>query len=246
MKERTCAERRSACCGGILLALCWAALSACAGSATRPAPPSPQPLPAIHYTIQVGAFSTVERAANYASRLAGAGLDAYHFIDRDGLSKVRFERYADKAAARRRAELLQARGLIEEFYIVRPAMALPPRLVATARRFIGTPYRWGGTSARAGFDCSGLTMTVYRLNGLQLPRSARAQFQAGTPVRRTALRPGDLVFFATGRGRRVSHVGLYTGGEAFIHAPGRGKTIRTASLDSNYFRTRYVGARRYF
>ena len=89
-------------------------------------------------------------------------------------------------------------------------------------------------------------MTVYRLNGLELPRSARAQFGAGTPVSRSAARQGDLVFFATGRGGRVSHVGIYTGGGEFIHAPGRGKTIRTASLDSAYFRARYKGARRYF
>ena len=243
----------------ILLLFLTVVIVACAGGKATTPPvdkrAAPASLPTIHYTIQVGAFSTVERAARYADHLADAGLDAYHFIDRDSLSKVRFERFATKADARRRAALLRARGVIEDFYIVHPGKAaaagsrrkaLPDKLVRTASRFIGTPYRWGGTSARSGFDCSGLTMTVYRLNGLELPRSARAQFGAGTPVSRSAVRKGDLVFFATGRGGRVSHVGIYTGGGEFIHAPGRGKTIRMASLGSDYFRARYKGARRYF
>ncbi len=235
-----------------LLLLLAAGLTACAGEQARTAPAVDGHLPAIHYTIQVGAFSSVERAARYAEHLAVVGLDAYHFIDRDGLSKVRFERFSTQSAAHRRALKLQARGLIEAFYIVRPGHTGGVRavreeeLVRTARRFIGSPYRWGGTSARSGFDCSGLTMTVYRLNGLELPRSAGAQFRAGAPVSRSAVRPGDLVFFATGRSGRVSHVGVYTGGGKFIHAPGRVKTIRTAALDNSYFHPRYKGARRYF
>jgi hypothetical protein len=245
---------------------CWnillfpiAIIAACSpGRSTAPpgtTAPSSGALPVIAYTIQLGAFSTVGRAASYAERLSGAGLDAYHFIDRDGLSKVRFEQFATKTAALRRATALQARGLIEEFYIVQPGgaghgsysrEAMRQELVHTARRFIGAPYRWGGTSVRSGFDCSGLTMTVYRLNGLELPRNSRAQFSSGRSVARSDIRPGDLVFFATGRGRRVSHVGIYTGDDEFIHAPGRGKSIRTASLENGYFRSRYKGARRYF
>jgi cell wall-associated NlpC family hydrolase len=203
----------------------------------------------------VGAFSTTERAANYAEKLAAYGLDTYYFIDTDGLCKVRFERFETKAAARRRAVALQTRGVIDVFYIARPGHSgrqLPARekrqndLVQTAQRFIGTPYRWGGASARSGFDCSGLTMTVYRLNAMELPRNSRAQFQTGRPVSRNALQKGDLVFFATGKSRgRVSHVGIYSGRGQFIHAPGRGKTIRTASLSNGYFQARYAGARRY-
>ncbi len=212
------------------------------------------PLPVIAFTIQVGAFSTTERAANYADKLASYGLDTYYFIDTDGLCKVRFERFETKAAARRRAVELQVRGVIDDFYIARPGPSgrqpnaredLQEGLVQTARRFIGTPYRWGGESARTGFDCSGLTMTVYRLNALELPRNSRAQFQTGRPVPQDALQKGDLVFFATGRRGRVSHVGIYSGQGQFIHAPGRGKTIHTASLSNGYFKGRYVGARRY-
>ena len=216
--------------------------------------PAAAMLPAIVFTIQVGAFSTTERAADYADLLASHGLDTYYFIDTDGLCKVRFERFDTKEAARRRARELAARGLIDAFYIVRPrshgrtveARAMhQENLVETALRFIGTPYRWGGASARSGFDCSGLTMTVYRLNGLELPRNSRSQFRSGRSVARDALQKGDLVFFATGRRGRVSHVGLYSGGGQFIHAPGKGKTIRTASLSNGYFERRYVGARRY-
>jgi hypothetical protein len=219
----------------------------------EPAPAVPV-LPAIAFTIQVGAFSTTERAAAYADRLSSHGLDTYYFIDTDGFCKVRFDRFENKAAARQRAQALQARGLIEGYYIVQPgpaSRALAARearqdnLVATARRFIGTPYRWGGASVRRGFDCSGLTMTVYRLNGLELPRNSRSQYRSGRPVTRETLQKGDLVFFATGRRDRVSHVGIYSGAGQFIHAPGEGKTIRTASLSEGYFQRRYVGARRY-
>jgi cell wall-associated NlpC family hydrolase len=119
-------------------------------------------------------------------------------------------------------------------------------IVLAARRFIGIDYQWGGSSVEEGFDCSGLTMTVYRLVGLELPRSASQQYQFGKAVDRDALLPGDLVFFATGRGRRISHVGIYSGPDTFIHAPGRGKSIRSESLELDYFRKRYIGARRYY
>jgi hypothetical protein len=218
------------------------------------APVSQQQLPNIQYTIQVGAFSAVARAAKYADQLVSKGIDAYYFIDEDGLFKVRFERFDTKEAALSRAQMLQENELIRDFYIVQPRSNLPEidylavlreDLVHTARRFIGTPYKWGGASPTRGFDCSGLTQTVYRLNGLELPRNACSQFQAGTPVSRESLQKGDLVFFATGQSRRVTHVGVYTGQGKFIHAPGRGKSIRTASLNNSYFKKRFLGARTY-
>jgi cell wall-associated NlpC family hydrolase len=86
-------------------------------------------------------------------------------------------------------------------------------------------------------------MTAYRLNGYQLPRTSREQFRAGSPIAPEALRPADLVFFATRSGKNVSHVGIYIGDGRFIHAPGRGKTIRIDSLSQNYYRRRLVGAR---
>ena len=245
--------------GGLAFIILLVGCRSQVGLPTGPVPPPDRsvvasPLPVIAFTIQVGAFSTTERASRYADQLAGYGLDTYYFIDTDGLCKVRFDRFETKDGARQRALELQSRGVIDGFYIVRPGPAgrnadarenLQDGLVQTARRFIGTPYRWGGESARSGFDCSGLTMTVYRLNGLELPRNSRSQFRAGRPVTRDALQRGDLVFFATGSPGRVSHVGIYSGQGNFIHAPRKGKTIRTASLSNGYFNTRYVGARRY-
>jgi cell wall-associated NlpC family hydrolase len=88
-------------------------------------------------------------------------------------------------------------------------------------------------------------MVVYRLNGLDLPRSSRQQWQVGKRINRRQLQKGDLVFFATSGGKRVSHVGIYTGDGKFLHAPRRGSRIKTSSLSSHYFKTRYVGARTY-
>lgn len=239
-------------------------MTACTGSRpnslpsttpTSSAAPVQPGLPAIAYTIQVGAFSSAERAARLSDRLERMGIDAYYFIDADRLYKVRFERFDTKAAARQRAVDLQTRGVIDAFYVVSPragaqrpvnGSSLPADLARTARSFIGTPYRWGGSSTRTGFDCSGLTMTVYRLNGMHLPRSARSQYAAGRPVSAGALRQGDLVFFAIKSRSRISHVGIYIGSNRFIHSPGRGKRICTAALSNNYFKKRYKGARRYF
>ncbi len=238
-------------------------MTACTAPAPLPETTGPPPsvpsikvrLPLIRFTIQVGAFSTSGRAATYAVYLRSAGLDAYYFVDGDGFSKVRFERFRTKDAARRRARNLRSKGIIDTFYIVQPVPStywadpettLRKGLVKTARRFKGIPYSWGGASEKTGFDCSGLTMTVYRLNGLELPRHSAAQFRAGTAIKRSALKEGDLVFFATGRGSRISHVGIYSGHGQFIHAPGRGKRIRTASLSNVYFKKRFKGACRYF
>ena len=119
------------------------------------------------------------------------------------------------------------------------------KIVKTARRYVGVPYRWGGESLRTGFDCSGFTMVVYRLNGLDLPRSSRQQWKVGKKIDRRQLQKGDLVFFATSGGSRISHVGIYTGNNTFLHAPRRGSRIKTSSLSSQYFRIRYMGARSY-
>jgi cell wall-associated NlpC family hydrolase len=215
------------------------------------------PLLRIGYTIQVGAFANIDNAVSLTESLEKQGLDAYHFLHRSGLYKVRFENFKTRQAARNRAIDLQRRGIIDEFYIVEPEtyaaaahdrdanIALREEIVRTARQYIGVPYRWGGESPRSGFDCSGLTMVVYRLNGLDLPRSSRMQWRAGRWIDRNRLQKGDLVFFATAGGNRVSHVGIYTGANKFLHAPGRGRRIQTASLSDKYFKARYVGARSY-
>lgn len=214
-------------------------------------------LPRLGYTIQVGAFRKIDNALRLTEDLRGQGIEAYHFVHPSGLYKVRFGNYPSFSTARQKAAFLLAKGVIHEFYIVKPEdfrsagdvhdaeMHLRRKIVRTARRFIGVPYKWGGTSSKEGFDCSGLAMVVYQLNGLDLPRTSREQYRAGRLIQRKALKPGDLVFFRTGWRRRVSHVGIYAGNNSFIHAPKHGRAITTTPMSNDYFATRFVGARSY-
>ncbi len=238
----------------ISISVCFLLIAACTtgrpvSSRQESAYPAKR-LKTIRFAIQVGAFADLDNAVRLTENLQQQGLNAYHYIDPSGLYKVRFGNYSTRKTARREAEFLQARGLIDTYFVVSPQIAaaeldLRSGLVQTARSFIGIPYKWGGESQREGFDCSGLTMTVYQLNGLDLPRTSRQQWYTGAPVRRRELARGDLVFFATAGGKRVSHVGIYVGDNRFIHAPGRGKYIRVASLSNKYYRKRYLGGRRY-
>ena len=118
-----------------------------------------------------------------------------------------------------------------------------PAAAREARQYLGVPYKHGGIDPR-GFDCSGLTYYVYSQLGRELPRSAAQQSKKGRRIKPRHLRPGDLVFFSTGKGRQVTHVGIYLGQKKFIHAPGRGRTVAIAELDSAYFSKNYHSARR--
>jgi cell wall-associated NlpC family hydrolase len=108
-------------------------------------------------------------------------------------------------------------------------------IVSTAKRFIGVPYMWGGTSAKA-LDCSGLARTTYFLNGILLPRNASQQAKVGEEVPVdgvrnadfSALQPGDLLFFGNLETRKVTHVGIYIGGGRMIHSS---QLVRINSLD---------------
>jgi cell wall-associated NlpC family hydrolase len=99
-------------------------------------------------------------------------------------------------------------------------------IVATARRYLGVPYVWGGEDAN-GFDCSGLVQRVFAENGINLPRVSRDQARAGVPVGLDDLQPGDLVFF----GDPVDHVGIYAGDGKMIAAPHRGDVVRVQDVD---------------
>lgn len=247
----------------ILLISCTAALlmPSCADRKVKTPAAIPRhqhrSLPAMGYTIQAGAFARVENAVRLTEKLKSQELDATYFKASDRLFKVRFGNFPLKNKARLRAQSLQKAGIIETFYIVAPeeyaasrqkqygADYLREALVKSASDFIGVPYLWGGTSPETGFDCSGLTMTVYQLNGLDLPRHSKAQFDAGDSIDRADLQKGDLVFFATGANGKISHVGIYIGKNQFIHAPSRGKNIRIDSLSSGYYAQHYAGAKTY-
>lgn len=115
-----------------------------------------------------------------------------------------------------------------------PTTAPRSGVVGIAMSKLGAPYQWAADGPNS-FDCSGFTMWVYRQVGVSLPHSSRAQYNVGQRVSRSNLKPGDLVFF--GRSR-IHHVGIYVGGNQYIHAPSTGDVVKVSSLS----RTDYVGA----
>ena len=117
-------------------------------------------------------------------------------------------------------------------------------LINTAMGMIGIPYRFGGTSADTGFDCSGFVRAIYQDTvGHLLPRRADEQAKATQKIDKKELKPGDLVFFNTMR-RAFSHVGIYVGNGQFIHSPSKGKTVRVEDMNTSYWAKRFNGARR--
>jgi hypothetical protein len=124
-----------------------------------------------------------------------------------------------------------------------------PRALAAvqeARKQLGTPYHWGGSTPQTGFDCSGLMQWAYAKAGIQIPRTSEMQILAGngTPVPRNKLEPGDLVFFRDSSGD-VHHVGMSLGGDRFIQAPHTGDVVKISSLKESYYAQQYTGARRF-
>ncbi|MEX6502648.1 C40 family peptidase [Pseudomonas zhanjiangensis] len=112
---------------------------------------------------------------------------------------------------------------------------------------VGTRYRFGGSSAKSGFDCSGFIGYLFKEEaGLQLPRSTREMINIDAPlVERDELEPGDLVFFSTNGRGRVSHAGIYLGDDQFIHsASRRSGGVRVDSLDDRYWRRSFIEAKR--
>jgi peptidoglycan DL-endopeptidase CwlO len=158
------------------------------------------------------------------------------------------QRRQDQLAAQARARLAAPQPLIPDLVTSEPATSaptvLPPApaakyggVVGIAMQYLGIPYVYGGASP-SGFDCSGFIMYVFGQVGVSLPHNAAAQYGYGTPVDRSQLQPGDLVFF-----NGLGHAGIYVGGGSFIHSPHTGDVVKISSL-SGWYDSTWVGARR--
>lgn len=116
-------------------------------------------------------------------------------------------------------------------------------VIQTAQSLLGTPYKYGGTTPR-GFDCSGFVNYVFRNGaGVALPRETHALVRAGKPVSGAQLRPADLVYFKIERQKSL-HVGIYIGDGKFIHSPSTRGKVNIQRLNKDYWKDRYLGARR--
>jgi cell wall-associated NlpC family hydrolase len=117
------------------------------------------------------------------------------------------------------------------------------RVVEYTKQFLHAPYRWGASSGKA-FDCSGFTVYIMKKFNVNLERTASSQFAGGTRIEKNNLMAGDLVFFTTYK-KGPSHVGIYIGDNKFIHASSGAGFVTITDLDANYYKKRYLGARRY-
>jgi cell wall-associated NlpC family hydrolase len=125
-----------------------------------------------------------------------------------------------------------------------PKRAVPKRTVgeraaAIAVKEVGVPYRWGGTSPAAGFDCSGLVYWAYGRLGIEVPHSSYALWDQGRQIARSKMKAGDLLFFSG-----LGHVGIYIGRGRMVHAPHSGTTVQVVSLGRSSYGGRIVGIRR--
>ncbi len=120
-----------------------------------------------------------------------------------------------------------------------PASDYRSKAVSAAKKNLGAKYVWGGNTPK-GFDCSGFVSYSYAQAGKTLPRSSTEMYKKGTAV--TSLIPGDLVFYATSGGKKVSHVAIYIGNGQVIHSITGG--VKITNMNNSYWKTRYVGAKR--
>jgi len=121
-------------------------------------------------------------------------------------------------------------------------------VLATAQRYLGVHYRYGGATPNSGFDCSGFVQYVFGRNGISLPRTSRLQAEAGMALSRavTALRPGDLMLFSS-KGGRVDHVAIYVGNNRMLHSSaGAGKVVYDdlSTPRGKWYLARHVASRR--
>jgi len=119
-------------------------------------------------------------------------------------------------------------------------------VVFSAMQQAGRPYRYGGSSPQTGFDCSGLIYYAYQnAAGLAVPRTVKSLYAAPYPnIANHQLQGGDVVIFSTNRGNKPDHAGIYVGEQRFVHAPSTGGTVRIDTLDSSYWKSRFLTGKR--
>lgn len=167
----------------------------------------------------------------------------YRYYKDDGIVKKIDSGDTSQSAWVRSTDKNIVHEMNEDDYIEEVPIDKSYNIIESARKYIGTPYKWGGTKKETGFDCSGLMQCVFAENGIKINRTAREQFKNGTPVEYNNLKKGDLVFFkgSTGTASAPGHVGLYIGNGQFLHAPQTGETVKISDINK---RKDYVGARR--
>ncbi|HEV2681664.1 MAG TPA: C40 family peptidase [Rhodanobacter sp.] len=172
---------------------------------------------------------------------------AQSIVPADGQALLAGRDVAARPAAANRTVAAQAEG--DEPSAVadgnESATDLRKSLIAMAMKMRDIRYVRGGHDPSTGFDCSGFVRYVFaHAIGLQLPNNSASQFLAGLKVKRSDMKPGDLVFFRTHGKQRISHVGIYISEGRFIHSPASGKSVEISSLDEVYWAKRFAGAKR--
>lgn len=171
--------------------------------------------------------------------------DSSGYVSADVCTPVSYADYDDTDAVRTQAEIdarakaaaVSSASVSFGSGVVSGGSSLRSAVVEYAYTFLGVPYVYGGAS-RSGTDCSGLTMQIYGHYGISLSHGSNPQYYQCEPVSRSALQPGDLVFFYYG----IGHVGIYVGGGQFIHASDYG--VQVDSLYSSHWSSSYYGGGR--
>jgi cell wall-associated NlpC family hydrolase len=196
------------------------------------------------FSISIDEIKEINRLKNNSLKI-GQKL----FIARDSIEvkependiksiQVNYERKSTPVVTSARLEEVKEMSSSEDL----SKMGIRERLILFAKKMLHLPYRFGGNGS-IGLDCSAYVQRVYGFAGLNLPRSAREQFNVGEPVDKNDLSVGDMVFFRT-YASFPSHVGIYLGNNLFIHASTRSKRITIDSLEHPYYVKRFIGAKR--
>jgi cell wall-associated NlpC family hydrolase len=203
-------------------------------------------------TVEAYAASGLEAGSNGTERVAaslvadtykkGVGSAALREEDRQAYEMKRVVRESARGKQDAQHYLLASRSAQLARYAQQEKAKLGQKVAQQAIKFVGTPYVWGGTNPH-GFDCSGFTQYVYSQNGVAVPRNSYEQFNVGKEIHKNELQPGDLVFFTT-YAPGPSHLGIYIGDGKFVHALNQEAGVTTSTLDADYYRDRFLGAKR--